>query len=111
MKQRIVSVLLCMVLLFCLTACGAAAEDAAGETAPAEPVGGVNGAATMEVTVNISVIYPENTPEEEKGQYGLIRLDGDYAPLDDTVYGDGESLAVTAGELCRFMPAPPQRSR
>lgn len=105
MKQRIVSLLLCVGLILCLAACGGTERETAAGTEPV--VGGtVNGAAMMDMTINISVIYPENTPEEEQVKYGLLRLDAGYAALDETVYGDGESIVVCEGELARFMPAP-----
>ena len=122
MKQRILSFLLCVGLLFCLTACGgdkdtaATTYAAAAELSEAAEAGAeasmeasseaVNGLAMMDMTVNIAVVYPENIPEEAKAQYGLQRLDGSYALLDDDIYGDGESILISEGELARFMSAP-----
>jgi len=105
MKQRIVFILLCVALVLCLAACGGTERNAADGTEPAAG-GAVNGAAMVDITINISVIYPENITEEVKSQYGLLRLDESYAPLDETVYGDGESIVVYEGELARFMAAP-----
>lgn len=125
MKQ-LFSLLLCLCLLCGLAACGSPAEspemlppedtattpvpesDTGIETpvtAPTTEISAINSTALEYLTVDIAVIYPENTANEDKASYGLQRLDEHYLPLDDTVYGDGESLSISAGELARFTPA------